>query len=64
MLQTPHHSRAKHIHCNAFCKHIAAVETATDDETLDIFPLEDDNNAELEDYDCEGLGDFLCWPYV
>ena len=31
-----------HVHRNAFCKHMAAVETATDDGTLDAFPSEDD----------------------
>ncbi|MFH5800399.1 SWIM zinc finger family protein [Haladaptatus sp. CMAA 1911] len=52
-----------HVHRNAFCKHMAAVETATKDRTLDAFPSEDDE-SELEDCDCEGLGDFPCWPCV
>ncbi|WP_266080597.1 SWIM zinc finger family protein [Haladaptatus caseinilyticus] len=51
-----------HVHRNAFCKHMAAVENATDDGTLDAFPSEDED--ELEDCDCEGLGGFPCWPCV
>ena len=31
-----------HVHRNAFCKHMAAVENATDDGTLDAFPSEDE----------------------
>ncbi|WP_266082873.1 SWIM zinc finger family protein [Haladaptatus caseinilyticus] len=53
-----------HVHRNAFCKHMAAVETATQDGTLDSFPSEDDNDTELEDCDCEGVGDFPYWPCV
>ncbi|ODR80044.1 hypothetical protein BG842_02980 [Haladaptatus sp. W1] len=52
-----------HVHRNAFCKHMAAVEDATDDGTLDAFPPED-NETEPEDCDCDGLGDFPCWPCV
>ncbi|MFH5802248.1 SWIM zinc finger family protein [Haladaptatus sp. CMAA 1911] len=52
-----------HVHCDAFCKHMAAVETATDDRTLDVFPSEDDD-TKPEDCDCDGLGDFPCWPCV
>ncbi len=33
-----------HIHRNAFCKHMAAVENATNDGTFDAFPSEDDDN--------------------
>ncbi|WP_227356118.1 SWIM zinc finger family protein [Haladaptatus salinisoli] len=44
-----------HIHRNAFCKHMAAVEHATDDGTLDAFPSENENDTEPEDCDCEGL---------
>ncbi|GAA5049469.1 SWIM zinc finger family protein [Haladaptatus pallidirubidus] len=51
-----------HVHRNAFCKHMAAVETATEDGTLDAFPSEDEDDA--EDCDCDGLGDFPCWPCV
>jgi hypothetical protein len=37
-----------HVHRNAFCKHMAAVENATDDGTLEAFPSEDDeDDAEL-----------------
>ncbi|MFH5802078.1 SWIM zinc finger family protein [Haladaptatus sp. CMAA 1911] len=32
-----------HVHRNAYCKHMAAVETATDDGTLDAFPSEDND---------------------
>ncbi|WP_458188879.1 SWIM zinc finger family protein [Haladaptatus sp. NG-WS-4] len=53
-----------HVHRNAYCKHMAAVETATDDGTLDAFPSADEADAELEDCDCDGLGDFPCWPCV
>ncbi|WP_458190237.1 SWIM zinc finger family protein [Haladaptatus sp. NG-WS-4] len=55
-----------HVYRNAFCKHMAAVENATDDGTLDAFPSEDDNedDTEPEDCDCDGLGDFPCWPGV
>ncbi|WP_266080783.1 SWIM zinc finger family protein [Haladaptatus caseinilyticus] len=51
-----------HVHRDAFCKHMAAVENGTDDGTLDAFSSEDD--TEPEDCDCEGLGDFPCWPCV
>ncbi|SIR63629.1 hypothetical protein SAMN05421858_3042 [Haladaptatus litoreus] len=51
-----------HVHRNAFCKHMAAVETATDDGTLDVFSS--DNETEPEDYDCDGLDSFPCWPCV
>jgi hypothetical protein len=53
-----------HIHRTAFCKHMATVEHATDDRTLDAFPSENEANAEPEDCDCDGLGDFPCWPCV
>ncbi|WP_458210960.1 SWIM zinc finger family protein [Haladaptatus sp. NG-SE-30] len=52
-----------HVHRNAFCKHMAAVENATDDGTLDAFPSGNDD-AEHEDCDCDGLGGFPCWPCV
>ncbi|SIR99006.1 hypothetical protein SAMN05421858_5035 [Haladaptatus litoreus] len=52
-----------HVHRNAYCKHMAAVENATDDGTLEAFPSED-NNVEPEDCDCDSLGDFPCWPCV
>ncbi|MFB9808561.1 SWIM zinc finger family protein [Haladaptatus pallidirubidus] len=54
-----------HVHRSAFCKHMAAVENATDNGTLDAFPSEDyEDNAEPEDCDCDGLGGFPCWPCV
>ncbi|WP_231189245.1 SWIM zinc finger family protein [Haladaptatus sp. DYF46] len=31
-----------HIHRNAFCKHMAAIENAIDDGTLDAFPSGDE----------------------
>ncbi|WP_175424246.1 hypothetical protein [Haladaptatus sp. W1] len=45
---------------------MAAVETATDDRTVEVFPSEDDNDTEPEDCDCDcdGLGGFPCWPCV
>ncbi|WP_227379737.1 hypothetical protein [Haladaptatus halobius] len=43
---------------NAYCKHMAAVENATDDGTLDAFPSEDEDDADSDDCDCDGLGDF------
>ncbi|WP_435158696.1 SWIM zinc finger family protein [Haladaptatus sp. DFWS20] len=52
-----------HVHRNAFCKHMAAVEGATDDGTLHAFPSRDDD-TEPEDCDCENLGDFPCWPCI
>ncbi|SIR94892.1 hypothetical protein SAMN05421858_4771 [Haladaptatus litoreus] len=43
---------------------LAAVENAIDDGTLDAFPSEDDNDTEPDNCDCDGLGDFPCWPCV
>ncbi|MFH5800397.1 hypothetical protein [Haladaptatus sp. CMAA 1911] len=43
---------------------MAAVENTINDGTLEAFSSKDDNNAELEDYDCEGLNGFPCWPCV
>ena len=40
---------------------MAAVETATDDGTLDASPSDDDD---AEPDDCDGLDDFPCWPCV
>ncbi|GAA0197410.1 hypothetical protein GCM10009000_008870 [Halobacterium noricense] len=51
----PHH---------VFCKHMAAVENATNDGTLEAFPSEDDKDADPEDCDCDGLKGFPCWPCV
>ncbi|WP_266082588.1 hypothetical protein [Haladaptatus caseinilyticus] len=42
---------------------MTVIENATDDRTLDAFPAED-NETDTEDCDCEGLGDFPCWPCV
>jgi SWIM zinc finger len=53
-----------YVHRSAFCKHMAAVENATEEGTLEAFPLEDEDDTEPEDCDCDGLGDFPCWPYV
>ncbi|WP_227380331.1 SWIM zinc finger family protein [Haladaptatus halobius] len=57
-----------HVHRSAVCKHMAAVETATDDGTLTAFPSDDDetdeDDAEPEERDCDGLGGFPCWPCV
>jgi hypothetical protein len=53
-----------HVHRNAYCTHMAAVETATDDGTLEAFHTEDNNETEPEGCDCAGLGDFPCWPCV
>ncbi|MFH5802246.1 hypothetical protein [Haladaptatus sp. CMAA 1911] len=55
-----------HVHRNAFCKHMAAVETAIDDGTLDAFQSEDEDDTKSEDCDCDcdGLEDFPCWPCV
>ncbi|SIR92454.1 hypothetical protein SAMN05421858_4572 [Haladaptatus litoreus] len=52
-----------YVHRTAYCKHMA-VENATGDGTLEAFPSEDDNDVEPEDCDCDGLGDFPCWPCV
>ncbi|WP_227377821.1 SWIM zinc finger family protein [Haladaptatus halobius] len=54
-----------HVHRDAYCKHMAAVENATDDGTLEAFLLEDsEDDADPEDCDCAGLGEFPCWPCV
>ncbi|WP_227379997.1 SWIM zinc finger family protein [Haladaptatus halobius] len=57
-----------HVHRDAFCKHMAAVETARDDDTLTAFPSENDetdnDDAAPVECDCDGLGIFPCWPCV
>jgi hypothetical protein len=54
-----------HVHRNAYCKHMAAVEQATDDGPLDAFPSEDnEGDAEPEDCDYDGIGGFPRWPCV
>ena len=45
---------------NAVCKHMAAVQNATEGGTLDAFPSKDDNDAKPYDCDCDGLSDFPC----
>ncbi|MFH5800416.1 SWIM zinc finger family protein [Haladaptatus sp. CMAA 1911] len=53
----PHHG-----HRNAFCKHMAAVENATDDRTLDTFPAEDDRiSGPYTGYDKYGNVDHTYW---
>jgi hypothetical protein len=49
-----------HVHRNAYCNHMAAVENAIDDGTLEAFLSEDDNDAEPNNCDCEDLGGFPC----
>jgi hypothetical protein len=57
-----------HVHRNAFCKHMAAVETARDDGTLTAFPSDDDetdeDDAASAECECDGLDGFPCWPCV
>ncbi|WP_435158847.1 SWIM zinc finger family protein [Haladaptatus sp. DFWS20] len=57
-----------HVHRNASCKHIAAVENATNDGTLEAFPSKDDedneDDTESAECDCDGLNGFPCWPCV
>ncbi|WP_423746695.1 hypothetical protein V5735_19445 [Haladaptatus sp. SPP-AMP-3] len=43
-------------------KHIREVVTI-DDGALNAFPSED-NDAELDNCDCDSLSDFPCWPCV
>jgi uncharacterized Zn finger protein len=48
-----------HVHRSAFCKHMAAVENAIDDRTLNAFPsVESEDDAEPEKCDCDCLGSF------
>ncbi|WP_227380335.1 SWIM zinc finger family protein [Haladaptatus halobius] len=51
-----------HVHRNAYCKHLGAVENATDNGTLTAFSSEDDETDEADTEpakcDCDGLGDF------
>jgi hypothetical protein len=61
-----------HVHRSAFCKHMAAVDTVTDDGTLTACPSEDDeettdetdDESEMTECDCDGLGGFPCWECV
>ncbi|WP_264782651.1 hypothetical protein [Haladaptatus sp. T7] len=52
-----------HVHRNAFCKHMAAVENATDDGTLDVFTSEDDERVSgtYTGYDKYGNVDHTDW---
>ncbi len=40
---------------------MAAVENATEDGTLDAFPFKDEDDAEPDNCDCDGLDGFHCW---
>ncbi len=42
-----------HVHRNASCKHMAAVENAAQDGTLDAFPSDDEGDAKREECDCD-----------
>ncbi|WP_175424107.1 hypothetical protein [Haladaptatus sp. W1] len=53
-----------HVHRNAFCTHMAAVENATDDGTLDAFPSKDEGETKPDNCDCDGLGGCPCWECV
>ncbi|WP_227380468.1 hypothetical protein [Haladaptatus halobius] len=50
-----------HVHRNACYKHIATIENTTDAGTLDAFSSEDEDAAEPENCDCDGLNGFPCW---
>ncbi|WP_231189012.1 SWIM zinc finger family protein [Haladaptatus sp. DYF46] len=51
-----------HVHRNAFCKHMAAVENATDDGTLEAFPFEDERiSGPYTGYDKYGTVDHTYW---
>ncbi|SIR88978.1 hypothetical protein SAMN05421858_4379 [Haladaptatus litoreus] len=55
-----------HVHRNAFCKHMAAVETATGDGTLEAFPSEANDDDErvsgpYTGYDKYGNVDHRYW---
>ena len=53
-----------HVHRNVFNKQLAGIENAMRDGSLEAFPSEDEDDTEPEDCDCDGLGDFPCWPCV
>ncbi|MFH5801869.1 SWIM zinc finger family protein [Haladaptatus sp. CMAA 1911] len=53
-----------HVHRNAFCKHMVAVENTTNDGTLEAFHREDEDDTKPDNCDCDGLGDFPCWLCV
>ncbi|GAA0236157.1 SWIM zinc finger family protein [Haladaptatus pallidirubidus] len=54
-----------HVHRSAFCKHMAAVENATDDGTLEAFPSEDNDDERISGpytgYDKDGNVDHNYW---
>jgi hypothetical protein len=51
-----------HVHRNAFCKHMAAVGTETDDGTLDAFPSDDERiSGPHTGYDTYGKVDHKYW---
>ncbi|WP_458186575.1 hypothetical protein [Haladaptatus sp. NG-WS-4] len=51
-----------HVHRNTFCKHMAAVENATDDGTLDAFPSDDERiSGPHTGYDKYGTVDHNYW---
>ena len=53
-----------HVHRNAFCQHMTAVEHATDDRTLEAFSAKDDetdkDDTKSVECDCDGLNGFPC----
>ncbi|SIR94794.1 hypothetical protein SAMN05421858_4764 [Haladaptatus litoreus] len=53
-----------HVHRNVFCNHMAAVENATNDGTLDVFPSEDDDriSGPYTGYGKYGTVDHTYWP--
>nr|WP_255666476.1 hypothetical protein [Haladaptatus sp. DYF46] len=51
-----------HVHRSAFCKHMAAVQTATDDGTLEAFPSDDERiSGPYTGYDTYGNVDHNYW---
>lgn len=54
-----------HVHRSAFCKHMAAVATATDDGTLEAFPSEENEDERVsgpyKGYDKYGNVDHTDW---
>ncbi|RBI60358.1 SWIM zinc finger family protein [halophilic archaeon] len=57
-----------HVYRPAHYTHMAAVEDATDDGILEAFRSEDnetdEDDAESEECDRDGLNSFPCWPCV
>ena len=51
-----------HVHCNAFCKHMAAVGNATDDGSLNAFSSDDERiSGQYTGYDKYGNVDHTDW---